>query len=224
MGHRDEARAALLAYFNAQPTGKMREETAGTDTRSRWCATFATAQKNHLSPWREYQYRVRRLGLVLWVLGEYIRKYDDSALLETRRLSRQVYASARDYVVKPLLANLEKSGNGLIMAADTSISKERRRDRSTSHLDCRCHRGPADFAEIAHRARDDATRTGVLNSVALLEKGFDAAFVRMRSFAARWRKASKTTPTEHCWRSSISALPLIPRLYATRWSGWNFSR
>jgi hypothetical protein len=31
MGHRREARAALLAYFNAQPTGKMRAETAGAD-------------------------------------------------------------------------------------------------------------------------------------------------------------------------------------------------
>ena len=31
MGHRDEARAALLAYFNAEPTGKMREQTRGAD-------------------------------------------------------------------------------------------------------------------------------------------------------------------------------------------------
>lgn len=31
MGHEEEARAALLAYFNARPTGKMRAETAGAD-------------------------------------------------------------------------------------------------------------------------------------------------------------------------------------------------
>src|SRR5215469_1475966 len=31
MGHRDEARAALLAWFNAQPTGKMRAEVNGAD-------------------------------------------------------------------------------------------------------------------------------------------------------------------------------------------------
>src|SRR6202041_1943694 len=31
MGHRDEARAAVLAYFNARPTGKMRAQTAGAD-------------------------------------------------------------------------------------------------------------------------------------------------------------------------------------------------
>ena len=34
MGHREEARAALLAYFNAQPTGKMRAETRGADYQS----------------------------------------------------------------------------------------------------------------------------------------------------------------------------------------------
>ena len=31
MGHREEARAALLAYFNARPTGKMRAEVNGAD-------------------------------------------------------------------------------------------------------------------------------------------------------------------------------------------------
>src|SRR3984885_3937780 len=31
MGHQEEARAALLAYFNAQPTGKVRAQTAGAD-------------------------------------------------------------------------------------------------------------------------------------------------------------------------------------------------
>jgi lipid-binding SYLF domain-containing protein len=31
IGHQAEARAALLAYFNARPTGKMRTETAGAD-------------------------------------------------------------------------------------------------------------------------------------------------------------------------------------------------
>ena len=31
MGHRNEARAALLAYFNAQPTGKLCEQTRGAD-------------------------------------------------------------------------------------------------------------------------------------------------------------------------------------------------
>jgi hypothetical protein len=31
MGHRSEARAAILAYFNARPTGKMREQVNGAD-------------------------------------------------------------------------------------------------------------------------------------------------------------------------------------------------
>ena len=31
MGHRDEARAAILAYFNAHPAGKLKQETGGLD-------------------------------------------------------------------------------------------------------------------------------------------------------------------------------------------------
>ena len=90
MGHRDEARAALLAYFNAQPTGKMRAETNGArTTRFRWCAILATARRSRSSPWRAAPILssttgVRRSGC--W--ANTCEQYDDAALLTIAHLSR----------------------------------------------------------------------------------------------------------------------------------------
>jgi len=38
--------------------------------------------------------------------------------------------------------------------------------------------GLENFAQVAHRAGDEAARTEILNQVALLKKGFNAAFIR----------------------------------------------
>ena len=48
-------------------------------------------------------------GLALWVLGDYLRQYNDPALLTTPTYRGRLYESARDFVVKPLLANLERT-------------------------------------------------------------------------------------------------------------------
>src|SRR4030095_11209476 len=67
-------------------------------------------------------------GEVLWALGEYLSKYDDPALLKAATYRGRLYESARDFIVKPLLANTEPSGGGRIVAADTSIWEERQKD------------------------------------------------------------------------------------------------
>jgi GH15 family glucan-1,4-alpha-glucosidase len=90
-----------------------------------------------------------------------------------------LYSSARDYVVKPLLENLEPYKQGLIVAADTSIWEERQKDKKHfAFSTAAAIVGLKDFAEVARRAGDEATRTDVLNHVALLQKGFSAAFIR----------------------------------------------
>jgi GH15 family glucan-1,4-alpha-glucosidase len=118
-------------------------------------------------------------GEALWVVGEYLRQYDDPSLLNTPTYRGPLYQSARDYIVKPLIANMEKYGGGLIVAADTSIWEERQKDKkhfvfSTAMAIV----GLRSFADVARRAGDEPARTDALNHVALLEKGFAAAFIR----------------------------------------------
>jgi len=180
MGHRDEARAALLAYFNAQPTGKMRAETQGADYQISVVRYFGDGSEEpfftmeggtniELDDW----------GLALWVLGEYLRQYDDPALLQTATYRGRLYESARDYVVKPLLANVEKYDRGSIVAADTSIWEERQKDKKHfAFSTAAAIVGLKDFAETARRAGDEPTRIEILKQVAQLQKGFGAAFVR----------------------------------------------
>lgn len=180
MGHKDEARAALLAYFNAQPTGKMREETGGVDYQISVVRYFGDgAEEPFFTMEGSTNIEFDNWGLVLQVLGEYLQHFDDPELLLTRTYRGTLYESARDYVAKPLLANLEKYKDALIVQADTSIWEERQKDKKHfAFSTAAAIVGLRNFAEIAHRAGDEHTRTDILNQVALLEKGFNAAFVR----------------------------------------------
>jgi GH15 family glucan-1,4-alpha-glucosidase len=180
MGHQKEARAALLAYFNARPTGKMRQETGGLDYQVSLVRYFGDGSEepfftNEGSTNIEFD----SWGLALWVLGEYMQRYDDPALLRASTYRGHLYESARDYVVKPLLANVEKHGDGEIVVADTSIWEERQKDKKHfAFSTAAAIVGLRSFAEVAGRAGDERTRTDILNRVALLEKGFNAAFIR----------------------------------------------
>jgi len=184
MGHREEARAALLAYFNAQPTGKMRAETRDADYQISVVRYFGDGSEEPFFTMEgATNIEFDDWGLALWVLGEYERQYDDTALLRIPTYRDRIYESARDYVVKPLLANLEKYGQGpdqgLIVAADTSIWEEHQKDKKHfAFSTAMAIVGLRNFAETARRAGDEPTRTRILNQVALLEKGFSAAFVR----------------------------------------------
>jgi Glycosyl hydrolases family 15 len=180
MGHRSEARAALLAYYNARPTGKMKQETGGVDYQVSVVRYFGDGSEepfftNEGSTNIEFD----NWGLVLWVLGEYVQRYGDNALLRLPTYRGQLYESARDYVARPLLANLEKYNEGLIVAADTSIWEERQKDKKHfAFSTAAAIVGLRNFAELARRIGDEYTRTEILKQVALLEKGFTAAFVR----------------------------------------------
>ena len=100
-------------------------------------------------------------------------------LLATPSYRGAVYESARDYVVKPLLANMDKHDHGLIVAADTSIWEEHQKDKKHfAFSTAAAIMGLRDFAEVARREGDEATQTDLLQKVSLLERGFDAAFIR----------------------------------------------
>jgi Glycosyl hydrolases family 15 len=180
MGHRDEARAALLAWFNAQPTGKMRAEVNGTDYQISVVRYFGDgAEEPFFTMEGSTNIEFDDWGEALWVLGEYMRKYDENALLAAPTYRGPLYESARDYIVKPLIANMEKYGDGLIVAADTSIWEERQKDKKHfAFSTAMAVVGLRNFAELARRAGDETAQKDALDHVALLQRGFDAAFIR----------------------------------------------
>ena len=104
MGHCNEARAALLAYFNAQPTGKMRAQTAGADYQVSVVRYFGDGSEEPFFTMEGHtNIEFDDWGQVLWALGEYLGRYNDPALPATATARGPLYQSARDYVVKPLL-------------------------------------------------------------------------------------------------------------------------
>jgi GH15 family glucan-1,4-alpha-glucosidase len=180
MGHRAEARAALLAYFNARPTGKMRSAVNGADYQISVVRYFGNgAEEPFFTQEGRTNIEYDDWGEALWVLGEYLRKYDDPALLKAATFRGPLYETARDFIVKPLMANTEKYDDGLIVAADTSIWEERQKDQKHfAFSTAMAIVGLREFAEVAQRAGDEVARRQALQDAALLQKGFDAAFMR----------------------------------------------
>ena len=180
MGHRDEARAALLAYFYARPTGKMRAEVNGADYQISAVRYFGDGtEEPFFTQEGATNIEFDNWGEVLWVLGEYLRKYDDPELLKAVTYRGPLYQTTRDFIVKPLMANSEKLSGGLIVTADTSIWEERQKDKKHfAFSTAMAIVGLREFAEVAQRAGDDAARSQALENVSLLEKGFKAAFIR----------------------------------------------
>jgi hypothetical protein len=180
MGHRDEARTALLAYFNARPTGKMRAETAGADYQVSVVRYFGDgAEEPFFTQEGGTNIEFDDWGEVLWVLGEYLKIYDDDALLRTQTYRGEVYGVALDFIAKPLIANTEKFGDGRIVNADTSIWEERQKDKKHfAFSTAMAIVGLRSFAEIAHRTGDEPGRAEILKQIGEVEKGFRAAFIR----------------------------------------------
>ncbi|HLO20577.1 MAG TPA: glycoside hydrolase family 15 protein [Sphingomicrobium sp.] len=180
MGHQAEARAALLAYFNAQPTGKMRSQVNGEDYQISVVRYFGDGEEEpFFTQEGSTNIEFDDWGEALWVLGEYLRKYDDPQILKAATYRGPLYETARDFIVKPLLANMERYGDGLIVAADTSIWEERQKDKKHfAFSTAMAIVGLREFADVARRAGDEAARRQAFDTQALLEKGFAAAFVR----------------------------------------------
>lgn len=184
MGHQAEARAALLAYFNARPTGKMHAQTAGADYQVSVVRYFGNGEEEpFFTEEGATNIEFDDWGLVLWVLGEYLRLYPDPALLAASTYRGPLYRSARDFIAKPLVKNLEPYGPvsdpGEIVAADTSIWEEHQKDKKHfAWSTALALVGLEDFANVAKLAGDEPTHTEVLKRAALLQKGFDAAFIR----------------------------------------------
>jgi hypothetical protein len=180
MGHRAEARAALLAYFNARPTGKMRSQVNGADYQVSVVRYFGNGEEEpFFTQEGSTNIEFDNWGEVLWALGEYLSKYDDPALLKSSTYRGPLYQSARDFIVKPLLANTEPYGGGRIVARDTSIWEERQKDaKHFAFSTAMAIVGMREFAQVALRAGDESAHRQALTQVEQLEEGFARAFIR----------------------------------------------
>jgi hypothetical protein len=180
MGHQAEARAALLAYFNARPTGKMRAQVNNADYQVSVVRYWGDGtEEPFFTQEGATNIEFDNWGEVLWALGEYLKRYDDPALLRAATYRGPLYQSARDFIVRPLLANTQAYGGGRIVAADTSIWEEHQKDaKHFAFSTAMAIVGLTEFAEIAHRAGDEPTRAKALADAAALRRGFDAAFIR----------------------------------------------
>ena len=224
MGHQAEARAALLAYFNARPTGKMRSQVNGADYQISVVRYFGDgAEEPFFTQEGSTNIEFDNWGEALWALGEYLRLYDDPALLRAATYRGPLYESARDFIVKPLIANTESYGDGLIVAADTSIWEERQKDKKHfAFSTAMAIVGLREFAAVAHRAGDDAARQRALDDAALARKGLRGG-VHPRRQAPRHARARREerhrrrADPDHQFRCR-SRSEGDPRHIATGWS------
>jgi hypothetical protein len=180
MGHQEEARRALDAWLEARPMGVNRDRVRGSDYQ------VSTVRYNgdgsemaDRSGLDNPNVELDSWGLALWAMGEYMRKYDDRAWLASPTWRGTVYENMRDHVARPLMENLDAYGDGLIVAADTSIWEQN--DLPPLHYassTITAIRGLRDFAAIAEKAGDAPTAAEVRKTVEKLERGFEQAFVR----------------------------------------------
>jgi len=182
MGHQAEARAALLAYFDARPTGKMRPEVNGADYQISVVRYWGDGDEEpFFTQEGAINIEYDDWGEALWVLGEYLRNYNDPALLKAATYRGPLYETARDFIVRPLIANTEKFGDGLIVDADTSIWEEHQKDKKHfAFSTAMAIVGLQEFARVARLAGDKPAQRQAIETRALLEKGFAAAFIRDR--------------------------------------------
>ena len=193
MGHRQEARAALLGYFNARPTGKMRREVNGADYQISVVRYWGDgAEEPFFTQEGATNIEFDNWGETLWALGQYLGRYDDPALLRAATHRGPLYETARDFIVKPLMANMEAYGGGLIVSPDTSIWEEHQKDsKHFAFSTAMAIVGLREFADVARRAGDEGAGRRALNDAALLQKGFAAAFIRNRQLRGTLEQGHK---------------------------------
>ncbi len=177
MGHQSEARAGIEAYFAAQPVGKM-EQQVGAPYQISTVRYFGDgSEEPFFTQEGSFNVELDNFGLVLWVLGEYVDRFHDPSILATRTYRGTIYDSAKRYVVEPLLANLEKYQDGLIVRQDTSIWEERPKDQKHfAFSSAAAIAGLRRFDELAVAQKDTALHTELARVIPLLDKGFAKAF------------------------------------------------
>src|SRR5262249_899115 len=102
MGHREEAKAGLNAYYNARPIGTLQAEVGGGPYQISLTRYFGDGSEE--TDYEDHDPTKQNIefddwGLALWATGEYFAKYRDTAWLNAPAAHGTVYETARDYVI-----------------------------------------------------------------------------------------------------------------------------
>lgn len=180
MGHLEEAKQGLLAWFNAHPVGKWKRETRNFDYQISVTRYFGDgSEEADYSGLKTPNVEFDDWGLALWAVSEYFERTKDIAFLNTKTYrGNTVYESMRDFIVTPLFGNLDKYGDGLIVTADSSLWEEHQENKKHFAFSTFSNiKGLRGFLKIAEAMKDESEVKRVSEKLALLEKGFQSAFV-----------------------------------------------
>ena len=180
MGHSREARWALEAYFNAQPTGKMQREVGDQPYQISVARYFGDGSEEPFFTMEgSTNIEFDDWGLVLKLLGDYVERSGDATLLSAPSHLGSVYGAAKTFVARPLIANLEPFKDGLLVKADTSIWEERQKDKKHfAFSSAAALAGLRAMQRLARSMGDDAFEQELKSTTQELDIGFRAAFVR----------------------------------------------
>lgn len=180
MGHKDEAREGILSWFNARPVGLWKKEVRNCDYQISVVRYYGNGSEEadysgQKTPNVEYD----DWGLALWAIWQYWQQTHDDSLLSEKTYRGTVYDVMRDFIVKPLLANLDKYEDGLIVAEDSSCWEEHQENkRHYASSIIAAIPGLRGFQKIAESRHDDATAKLLSEKIQLLEQGFKKAYIR----------------------------------------------
>jgi hypothetical protein len=182
MGHREEAKAGLNAYYNAGPIGTQQAELRGIPYQISLTRYFGDGSEETDFSGAPYQnLEFDGWGLALWATGEYFAEYGDTGWLNTPAAHGTVYETARDYVIKPLVTNLDPVGGngGLIFGVDSSCWEQNgipRQHYAFSNITA--IGGLKAFLPVAEAMGDLPTVTLIQKTIHQIRTGFQAAFVQ----------------------------------------------
>jgi GH15 family glucan-1,4-alpha-glucosidase len=179
-GHLDEARKALLAYMNARPVGLWKKETRNLDYQISVVRYFGDgSEEADYSGCKTENIEFDDWGLALWTMADYLDKTHDLDFFKTATYRGTVYESMRDYIVRPLLGNLDPYGKGMIVAQDSSLWEEHQENKR--HYACStiaAINGLRGFYGLADAMHDYPTLHMLAPKLKQLEAGFRSAFVK----------------------------------------------
>lgn len=180
MGHNAEAREGIMSWFNARPIGRWKQDARGMDYQISLTRYYGDGSEEcDFSGQKTENAEFDDWGLALWSISEYWQKTHDDSLLAEKTYRGTVYESMRDYIVKPLLGNLDPYRGGLIVAEDSSCWEEHQENkRHYAFSTIAAIPGLKGFQKIAEHMHDDTTAKMVAEKIQALEAGFNAAFVK----------------------------------------------
>lgn len=178
--HLAEAEKAVLSYFTAREVGRYTSETNNLPYQVSIVRYFGNGveEADH-SGLPQINLELDNWGLSLWALGEYYKRTQDPHFLTTTTPRGSLYENARDFVVRPLLGNLEPAARGLIVKKDTSVweqNDEPRRNYASSTI--MAIAGLRSFLPLAQARHDEKTVKLIRKKIGLLELGFRSAFFK----------------------------------------------